>query len=584
MSRRVDIAPDLASALMDRILDGTYDPNASALLRGRLTSDATPDSLYDGAAGVVLTLAELCRNGFEAKYRDALIRGLERIGQACQEPPRDWSYFTGRTGALALLRDTRDLLGSDDLFRTALTQTERWQHAIAFGSCDLLGGAAGALLGGLQLLEESDPWIRRLIVESYERLVKDAEPAVAGYVWCREKLRVHPLCGLAHGASGIALALVELFSVTRLPEIAWLAEQPLAYEAARFDLEVGNWPDFRVSIGNRDALDRAALELPSAWSRWARGTDFVAWCHGAPGIGWVRKHAIEVLGPGGGRLEEVRRSLARTRTWVEANTSPKEVFQTPLSLCHGLSGNLAFLRDVGESAVDGSLQAGVDTLLEAAAAFGPQGTFAQRFLQPELGKDGLFPGVTGVVYFLSKVSTGSQAAVLLPTTTRREPNLAEQIRKVPFKSHFETKEALFAPRRSLAARLRSEALAILRLRRARQMCRKWLQDHPQFSREALLRTDPALVLVDESAPERLTRALRPGMGGIQTLGLPHPEATLVCFAQSGRTIEACLGKLGDCLPDAAPGERSGRLRVAIEHALLGPETVWQELAPIPLFE
>src|SRR5947209_15706424 len=54
-----------------------------------------------------------------------------------------------------------------------------------------------------------------------------------------------PLTGMSHGASGIAVALLELYSETRREEFLDTARGALAYEEALFDPVVGNWPDLR---------------------------------------------------------------------------------------------------------------------------------------------------------------------------------------------------------------------------------------------------------------------------------------------------------------------------------------------------
>ena len=79
-----------------------------------------------------------------------------------------------------------------------------------------------------------------------------------------------PLTGMSHGASGIAVALLELYSETRREEFLDTARGALAYEEALFDPVVGNWPDLR------GVDEPGSPPRPISYGR--------AWCHGAPGI------------------------------------------------------------------------------------------------------------------------------------------------------------------------------------------------------------------------------------------------------------------------------------------------------------
>lgn len=83
-----------------------------------------------------------------------------------------------------------------------------------------------------------------------------------------------PLTGLAHGASGIAVALAEAADVIPEPRYLDAALRALAYEASTFDGRAGNWPDYRDSAG---------------------GGFMLGWCAGAPGIALARMRLLQLL-------------------------------------------------------------------------------------------------------------------------------------------------------------------------------------------------------------------------------------------------------------------------------------------------
>src|SRR5262249_50307580 len=77
---------------------------------------------------------------------------------------------------------------------------------------DLLMGSAGAIIG---LLALDDPRLADRAVAAGEELLERATVTGHGWSWALPGQRhPHHLCGLAHGAAGIALALLELHSAT----------------------------------------------------------------------------------------------------------------------------------------------------------------------------------------------------------------------------------------------------------------------------------------------------------------------------------------------------------------------------------
>jgi lantibiotic modifying enzyme len=119
------------------------------------------------------------------------------------------------------------------------------------------------------------------------------------------------LAGLSHGASGIALALLELHHVTGDARHLQAAREGFRFERSLFDPRLENWADVR---GTEPAFP-------------------VAWCHGAPGIGLARLRAYELLREEQWRAE-AEAALRTTRRSLEASTPGAD-----FSLCHGVAGN-----------------------------------------------------------------------------------------------------------------------------------------------------------------------------------------------------------------------------------------------------
>ncbi|NHB83744.1 hypothetical protein G7085_00885 [Tessaracoccus sp. HDW20] len=166
---------------------------------------------------------------------------------------------------------------------------------------DLGDGLAGDLLALIRTRSDDVERVRRL-VDSLARsatrlddLVWWADPRLPGE---------RPLCGLAHGASGVALALAE--AAVAHPGVADVAAPLIAgalrWESAWHDPGLG-WPDLRGDDGGHPVL----------------------WCHGAAGIGAVRLRLLELVGAGLVLDYPPTPSRPRRprRSWPAAGSSPR---------------------------------------------------------------------------------------------------------------------------------------------------------------------------------------------------------------------------------------------------------------------
>jgi lantibiotic modifying enzyme len=185
---------------------------------------------------------------------------------------------------------------------------------------DIISGSAG-YLGGLVALMESHPAHPRLweaAIQAGEHLLANAKFMPEGIAWIPNPVEEPaPLTGFAHGASGIALALLRLFSVTGDTRYRDAAFQSFQYERSRFDAVQGNWLDLRKGVGGKEG-DPSCM---------------VAWCHGAPGIGLARFAALNFTED---PLIHSDLDAALETTWRQGLTRNQ-------SLCHGDLGNLELL-------------------------------------------------------------------------------------------------------------------------------------------------------------------------------------------------------------------------------------------------
>lgn len=278
-----------------------------------LASDGTAErvscgrsDVYSGDAGIAYALTRLAGPLGLPEALDAALAAQHGIAARAPLAP---GWITGT-------------LGLADL---------SWPEPAAIAATDLTNGVAAALLMAVRrgasatecrpLVEELG---RRAIAMSWGSAWPD--PSETGDA-------ARPLCGLAHGASGIVLALAEAATRHELADQALsLADAGLRWESTWFDPIHGGWPDLREGV---------------SWP--------ALWCHGAAGSGLVRLRLIELCGSGQQVPWPEDGLRAEAEVAVQACGSALEqaldqaadgfVGHGGLTLCHGLGGPLLTLAE-----------------------------------------------------------------------------------------------------------------------------------------------------------------------------------------------------------------------------------------------
>ncbi|MFE2077706.1 type 2 lanthipeptide synthetase LanM family protein [Streptomyces misionensis] len=293
----------------------------------------TAGSLYSGAPGIALFLLQLGLVTDTARYQEAaslVARSLARRTRQCRllppPPPgvpalglsgevdgglyfaAHWAAATGEHDALAeLLSDLAPRLES------TIDQTS---------APDVVDGLAGTLLGltsAYHLLGSGS--LADLMTRCADAIASAGILQHTGMGWHSSAGGDRPLCGMAHGASGIVLALSRCSQALHTGRYREIIREALRYEAALHDPELRRWPDLRPR---------------------SRNTTMTAWCHGAPGIGLARAvlSAVDDLHLSKPAVDDLTMALDATRA---AYPTSGEMTVRNLSLCHGELGNLEFV-------------------------------------------------------------------------------------------------------------------------------------------------------------------------------------------------------------------------------------------------
>jgi lantibiotic modifying enzyme len=282
--------------------------------------------LYGGTSGVALFLARLfaatderpLRTAAEGALRQAV--ALEPRIPASARP----SFWSGAAGVGYAFVAAGEALDREDLVADGAA---RLQAACAAPlppdvEVDVIGGVAGAIPALLSVHR------RRPADALVDAAVRFGDVALAranrgphGASWGGAAAPNAPdLTGFAHGAAGVAHALLELFAATGEARFRATAEEAFRYERHWFSAQQGNWPDLR------EYVDEPGGPGPS----YALG-----WCHGAPGIGLSRARAFELLGDRALRDEAEVAARTTAAGFPQLAAPPYGNF----SLCHGAAGN-----------------------------------------------------------------------------------------------------------------------------------------------------------------------------------------------------------------------------------------------------
>jgi lantibiotic modifying enzyme len=360
---------DAATAIGRALCSGAYWHERRCNWLGRTANEAADPSmpltptvaalgpdLYGGTAGIGLFLAQLhTRMEDDAVRATALGAIRQSLSKSDAGPPRlARSFYSGSIGMAYAAARIGCLLDEAALVEDGLALARRAAASDGDHLLDVIGGHGGAISPLLWLA--SLPGGADLASQAL-RLADDLAAAAitGGDVWrwdneraCGAGVGPTPLCGFAHGASGMGLAMVEAGVHFGRDDLIAGGLAAFRYEDGLFDDAQANWPDLREyahsSSGARSFM--------------------VAWCHGAAGIGLARLRALQLLPARRAELEKgVQRAVhATTAAYV---TAPEEADASP---CHGRAGLAETLLVAAEVLDEPSHAARVTTRWSAAAA------------------------------------------------------------------------------------------------------------------------------------------------------------------------------------------------------------------------
>jgi lantibiotic biosynthesis protein len=359
--------------------------------------------LYEGTSGIALFLARLWLETGDGSHRRAAIGGARHALERADPGGPDTSFYGGTTGIAWAAVEVGRAVDAPELTAAAADLVAATDFGRPGVSCDLMSGSAGVIVGLLALARLlGRPSLIDDAVELGRRMVDSGVHDGIGLSWPADPAGEEPgLCGLGHGASGPAYALMELYGVTGERSFADASAEAVRYERAWYDRRQGNWPDLREL--SREQLREGAEPAYASF-----------WCHGAVGVGLVRARRFQLLGATTD-LSETGAAVGSALLALEAARPGSGHFGANLSLCHGLGGIAELLlvsaATIGEPSHRG---AAVAMLEQAAEVHGGPGATWPCGVVGGGESPGLMLGLAGIGSVLLRASASGSPPVGLP--------------------------------------------------------------------------------------------------------------------------------------------------------------------------
>jgi lantibiotic modifying enzyme len=274
------------------------------------------DGLLTGRAGIAVALAACSTLPGGSSAWSML--GRQTMHSSLENRPRLQPGVLGwQSGVLGIARaaklvgeltDDPTLLSEGRDYAATAVQALQDNMALCPPYADLLDGEAGHLAAVLacDLPAAAEPARATVAHELVARIANRATRDARGAHWAMGGFGPS-VVGLAHGGSGIALAL-SAAKASGL-EVDGLIGEALRWEDGYYDASRGGWPDLRLN------------ERPPA----------LAWCHGALGVGVAAAYRSTLLGDPSAEI-----GYARARLAAAAHRPNGSSFDG--TLCHGLAG------------------------------------------------------------------------------------------------------------------------------------------------------------------------------------------------------------------------------------------------------
>ena len=403
-ARHLALATWIGREFLDRAVADGEALTWRLLTPGHVPGEVERHVLYSGTLGPALFLAALAHVTGDRPWAGAarraavpVCRFADGLGGRVSLAGSPLGIGSGVGSIVYGLRWLGALLDDEAFVDRAVRVAASLEPAVidADRDLDIIGGSAGAILALLSLQDAIGNRVLDRAIACGDHLVASQIHTHWGSNWPSSDRRM--LAGFAHGAAGIAYALVRLYEATGARKYLDTALRGHRYERAVYSAAHKNWP-----------LVRSAGHLPGNVA-----VVMTAWCHGAPGIGLARSLVRDAVVRDDPEVnEEIEIALTTT---AELPGNPGD------HLCCGNAGRCDVLFTAGrhlgrQSAIDAA----------AALAIGVEDQALSRgyfqFVSPGseyvVFEPSFFQGLSGIGYQLLRLAAPSRLPSMLAFEAR----------------------------------------------------------------------------------------------------------------------------------------------------------------------
>ena len=281
---------------------------------------------YSGTSGILFYLISVHKI-FKDDILEETIKGT--VNQILSQIPSlsiygKLGFHTGLSGiAFALISAGESFKNTSWTSQGLQLMDEIDNLDLAQQGLDVIDGAAGTIPLLIRYAEQfKRPQLLKIAEKLGNHLLEKAQMSTQGISWDTTGPQKQNLTGQAHGTSGIATGLLDLYVATKNEKYKEVALKALQYENHHFSHQHQNWADFR-DFSQISGLTNTPPEA---------SFNSCAWCHGAAGIALSRLRAFQVLNDSEMKKEA---EIAIQKTIQELRLQAVE----STSLCHGIAGN-----------------------------------------------------------------------------------------------------------------------------------------------------------------------------------------------------------------------------------------------------
>ncbi len=329
------------------------------------------DSLYEGRAGIAFSFLCAYIATKKSEYKELAKNILDRIRLNSNEKIGAYDGSTGVLFVLCLYDKVTNEYRYVEKEREFLKYI--YENIQKYDDVEVLSGCAGiySFFKKLEtLLVQSD--MKKYTLKILEH--------------CSEMIRVHykevktvkkenAYLGYAHGEAGILSQYAQLKNCSKI-----LLNNEIDFQDKLYSEKNNNWPR---KIGQNNFGG-------------------VGWCHGAPGILLSR----EIMYRNGIKTEKLKNSIIRA--W---RSTLKKCMDKDYALCHGNAGNLMILKYCSYL-VDGAEEE-IDKLIKKFINNFVYQNLKEEGIFDELDSNGLFCGLSGIIYFIAWIQNPQEVPMIL---------------------------------------------------------------------------------------------------------------------------------------------------------------------------